>query len=118
VVAHLTTADPAIPKNPRPQSAKHVSESDSAVPASCIAHSAGLLHDDLAAQWPGNQPAVARDPGSCRTFGVPPSFFFDDYDDQQAGLRQEQVEMLSMIRDAGITSIQLSAFTEPGLTGA
>lgn len=45
-----------------------------------------------------------------RTFGVPPSFFFGDYDEQQAGLLQEQVEMLATIRDAGITSVQLRAF--------
>lgn len=47
-----------------------------------------------------------------RTFGVPPSFFFDDYDEQQAELLQEQVEMLAMIRDAGITTIQLRAFVD------
>ena len=55
-------------------------------------------------------------PGTCRalrggrTFGVPPSIFFGDYDEQQAGLLQEQIEMLAMIRDAGITSVQLRAF--------
>jgi transcriptional regulator with XRE-family HTH domain len=47
-----------------------------------------------------------------RTFGVPPSFFFEDYDEQQTGLLQEQVEMLAMIRDAGITSTQLRAFVD------
>jgi transcriptional regulator with XRE-family HTH domain len=47
-----------------------------------------------------------------RTFGVPPSFFFEDYDEQQAGLLQEQVEMLAMIRDADITSTQLRAFVD------
>jgi transcriptional regulator with XRE-family HTH domain len=45
-----------------------------------------------------------------RTFGVPPSFFFEDFDEQRAGLLQEQVEMLAMIRDADITSTQLRAF--------
>lgn len=44
-----------------------------------------------------------------RTFGVPPAFFFDDYDPRDAGLLQEQVEMLALIRDSGITAIQLRA---------
>jgi hypothetical protein len=47
-----------------------------------------------------------------RTFGVPPAFFFDDYDQQQAGLLLEQVEMLALIRDAGITSAQVRALAE------
>lgn len=44
-----------------------------------------------------------------RTFGVPPAFFFDDYDDAQAGPLLEQVELLAVIRDSGITSAQLRA---------
>ena len=32
-----------------------------------------------------------------RTFSVPPGFFFDDYDDGQAGLLQEQVELLALV---------------------
>ena len=44
-----------------------------------------------------------------KTFGVPPAFFFDDYDTQAAGLLQEQVEMLALIRDSGITAVQLRA---------
>ena len=44
-----------------------------------------------------------------KTFGVPPAFFFDDYDPRAAGLLQEQVEMLALIRDSGITAIQLRA---------
>jgi transcriptional regulator with XRE-family HTH domain len=44
------------------------------------------------------------------TFGVPPAYFFDDFDEQQAGLFEEQVELLAIVRDAGITSIQLRAF--------
>lgn len=44
-----------------------------------------------------------------RTFGVPPAFFFDDYDPQAAGLLKEQVEMLALIRDSGITTVQLRA---------
>src|SRR3984957_16091130 len=37
------------------------------------------------------------------TFGVPPAFFFDDYDPARAGLLAEQVELLALIRDSGIT---------------
>ena len=44
-----------------------------------------------------------------RTFGVPPAFFFDDYDPQAVGLLQDQVEMLALIRDSGITAVQLRA---------
>jgi len=46
-----------------------------------------------------------------RTFGVPPAFFFDDYSDQ-AGLLQEQVELLALVRDARISSAQLRAILE------
>jgi ESX-1-secreted protein regulator len=46
-----------------------------------------------------------------RTFGVPPAFFFDDYDDQ-AGLLHEQVELLALVRDARISSAQLRAILE------
>ena len=44
-----------------------------------------------------------------RTFGVPPAFFFDDYDDEQAGLLLDQVELLTLMRDSGVTSAQLRA---------
>ena len=44
-----------------------------------------------------------------RTFGVPPAFFFDDYDPQAAGLLREQVELLALIRDSGISAVQLRA---------
>ena len=47
-----------------------------------------------------------------RTFGVPPAFFFSDYDDKQAGLLREQVELLALVRDAGVTSAQLRALLE------
>jgi len=47
-----------------------------------------------------------------RTFGVPPAFFFDDYDVRQAGLLQEQVELLALVRDARITGAQLRAILE------
>src|SRR5437660_6128417 len=44
-----------------------------------------------------------------RTFGVPAAFFFPEFDEQQAGLLQEQVELLAMIRDARIDTGQLRA---------
>lgn len=44
-----------------------------------------------------------------KTFHVPPAFFFDDYGEDQAGLLQEQVELLALIRDAGIDRAQLRA---------
>ena len=44
------------------------------------------------------------------TFGVEPAFFFDDYDEAKLGLLQDQVELLAMVRDAGITSAQFRAF--------
>src|ERR1017187_5100944 len=47
-----------------------------------------------------------------RTFGVPPAFFFDDYDNEQAGLLREQVELLALVRDTGVTSAQLRALLE------
>ena len=40
------------------------------------------------------------------TFGVPPAFFFDDYDQEQAGQLREQVELLALMRDSGVTSAQ------------
>lgn len=45
-----------------------------------------------------------------RTFGVRPAFFFADHEGNQAGLVQEEAEMLVMIRDAGITAAQLRPF--------
>ena len=44
-----------------------------------------------------------------RTFGVPPAYFFDDYDEKAAGLLLEQVELLTLVRDSGITAVQLRA---------
>ncbi|MGH3123208.1 MAG: hypothetical protein ACRDND_19625 [Streptosporangiaceae bacterium] len=41
------------------------------------------------------------------TFGVEPAFFFDDYDEGKLGLLQDQVELLALVRDAGITSAEL-----------
>jgi ESX-1-secreted protein regulator len=43
------------------------------------------------------------------TFGVEPSFFFDDYDEDKLGLLQDRVELLALVRDAGITSAQFRA---------
>jgi transcriptional regulator with XRE-family HTH domain len=43
------------------------------------------------------------------TFGVEPAFFFEDYDEGKLGLLQEQVELLALVRDAGITSAELRA---------
>jgi transcriptional regulator with XRE-family HTH domain len=45
-------------------------------------------------------------------FGVPPDFFFDDYDGDQARLTQEQAEMLAIIRAAGITPANLRVLLE------
>jgi ESX-1-secreted protein regulator len=42
-----------------------------------------------------------------RTFGVPPGFFFGDFGDGQAGLLDEQVELLALVRDAGVSSAEL-----------
>jgi transcriptional regulator with XRE-family HTH domain len=46
------------------------------------------------------------------TFGVPPAFFFDDYDTAQAGLLAEQVELLALVRETGVTSAQLRSLLE------
>jgi ESX-1-secreted protein regulator len=51
-----------------------------------------------------------------RTFGVPPAFFFDDYDDEQSAQLMDQVELLTLMRDSGVTSAQLRALA--GLTPA
>jgi len=42
-----------------------------------------------------------------RTFGVPPGFFFADYGTGQAGLLQEEVELLALVRSASISPAQL-----------
>jgi transcriptional regulator with XRE-family HTH domain len=48
-----------------------------------------------------------------KTFGVPPAFFFSDYDDdQQARLLREQVELLALIRDSKVTAAQLRSLLE------
>ena len=46
-----------------------------------------------------------------KTFGVPPAFFFDDYN-EQAGMLKEQVELLALVRDARISTAQLRAILE------
>jgi hypothetical protein len=43
------------------------------------------------------------------TFGVEPAFFFEDYDEGKLGLLQDQVELLALVRDAGITTAELRA---------
>jgi len=40
---------------------------------------------------------------------VPAAFFFPEFDEKQAGLLQEQVELLAMIRDARVDTAQLRA---------
>src|SRR6266536_2626451 len=47
-----------------------------------------------------------------RTFGVPAAFFFNDYDPEQAGLLQEQVELLTLVREPAVTTVQLGALLE------
>lgn len=44
-----------------------------------------------------------------KVFGVEPGFFFDDYDEQKLGLVKEQVELLALVRDTKITSVQFRA---------
>jgi transcriptional regulator with XRE-family HTH domain len=46
------------------------------------------------------------------TFGVPPAFFFTNYDDHQADLLREQVELLALIRDTNVTAAQLRSLLE------
>jgi ESX-1-secreted protein regulator len=41
-----------------------------------------------------------------RTFGVPAGFFVEDYDEGKLGLLREQVELLALIRNWGITAAQ------------
>ena len=45
-----------------------------------------------------------------RTFGVPPGFFFDDYDTGRAGLLQREVELLALVRNTGISPAELRPF--------
>ena len=47
-----------------------------------------------------------------RTFGVPPAFFFPGYDDEQLGLLRDQVELLALVRGAGVTGAQLRSLLE------
>ena len=42
------------------------------------------------------------------TFGVPPGFFFADYDTGQAGLLQEEVALLALVRSASSSAAELS----------
>jgi transcriptional regulator with XRE-family HTH domain len=52
-----------------------------------------------------------------KTFGVPPAFFFADFDEGQLGLVQDQVELLALVRDAGITSAEFRAIVGLGPEG-
>lgn len=45
-----------------------------------------------------------------QTFGVPAGFFLDDYGEEQARLLADEVELLALIRDAGIDQAQLRTF--------
>jgi transcriptional regulator with XRE-family HTH domain len=47
-----------------------------------------------------------------RTFGVPPAFFFDDHDTDQDSQLREQVELLALLRDTGVTTTQLRSLLE------
>ena len=51
------------------------------------------------------------------TFGVGPAFFFEDYDEDKLGLLQDQVELLALVRHAGITSAELRAILGMDATG-
>ena len=44
-----------------------------------------------------------------RTFGIPAGFFLDNYDEEKLGLWREQVELLALIGDAGITAAEFRA---------
>jgi hypothetical protein len=48
-----------------------------------------------------------------RTFGVHPGLFFDDFDENQAGLLHQQVELLALVRNACVSSTQLRVFRAP-----
>jgi transcriptional regulator with XRE-family HTH domain len=41
-----------------------------------------------------------------RTFGVPAGFFVEDYDEDKLGMQREQVELLALIRDSGMTAAE------------
>jgi transcriptional regulator with XRE-family HTH domain len=41
------------------------------------------------------------------TFGVDPAYFFEAYNEGELGLLQEQVELLALVKSAGITSAEL-----------
>lgn len=45
-----------------------------------------------------------------QTFGVPAGFFMDDFGAEQTRAVAEEVELLALIRDAGIDQAQLRAF--------
>jgi transcriptional regulator with XRE-family HTH domain len=47
-----------------------------------------------------------------RTFSVPPAFFFEDFDEERTGMLRAQIELLAMVRDAGITNIEMRTILE------
>jgi transcriptional regulator with XRE-family HTH domain len=51
------------------------------------------------------------------TFGAAPAFFFEDYDESKLGLLRDQVELLALVRDAGITGAELRAILGMDATG-
>ena len=51
------------------------------------------------------------------TFGVPAAFFFEDCQEDKLGLLQDQVELLALVRDAGITSAEFRAILGMDATG-
>lgn len=44
-----------------------------------------------------------------KTFGVPAAYFFSDFDIENAGLLADQVELLALVREAGISAPQFRA---------
>jgi len=71
-------------------------------------------------QGTNTNPGVRIIEALARTFGVPAGYFFGELTDQEMGLIQEQVELLAMIRDAGIDAVQLRTIlgTPPGVRQA
>jgi transcriptional regulator with XRE-family HTH domain len=55
----------------------------------------------------GTNPQIRVIEALGKTFGVPAAFFFEEWDDHQLGLAKEQVEMLTLVRSAGISVQQL-----------
>ena len=71
-------------------------------------------------QGTNTNPGVRIIEALARTFGVPAAYFFGEMTEHETGLIQEQVELLAMIRDAGIDSAQLRTIlgVSPGVRQA